>query len=347
MSSVSPSSFLFPRAQQAQIIRANQRDLYHVASLKDQAENVLRAWLGTRWLTRWDKELDLIVKLSYYGLTTGRATQTLGEEYTDIWQYSSHARTAPPPVYTRATLIMLSLFPSYILGRWGQSSALNNSNPEVAKWFRIMPAVINIATEVNLAVFYLRGTYYDVVKRLMGIQHVLIALTPPCSGTDSSHRQISSIPEDPHTRPPSYSLLGIMIVIRLLHRVVRFYQTSKSANISLVGQGSRNTSQFTARDLYIDDRPVSSLLDRNPECEVVKPAEEDERTALNITAIPEVLRLSRNCTLCLEERTESCATECGHMFCWNCIVGWGREKPECPLCRQALALDRLLPIYNL
>lgn len=26
---------------------------------------------GTRWLTRWEKEVDLIVKLAYYGLTTG------------------------------------------------------------------------------------------------------------------------------------------------------------------------------------------------------------------------------------------------------------------------------------
>ena len=26
--------------------------------------------------------------------------------------------------------------------------------------------------EVNLAVFYMRGVYYDLVKRLLGIQHV-------------------------------------------------------------------------------------------------------------------------------------------------------------------------------
>lgn len=26
---------------------------------------------GTRWLTRWEKEVDLMVKLAYYGLTTG------------------------------------------------------------------------------------------------------------------------------------------------------------------------------------------------------------------------------------------------------------------------------------
>jgi hypothetical protein len=31
---------------------------------------------GTRWLSRWDKELDIAVKLCYYGLTTGRGART-------------------------------------------------------------------------------------------------------------------------------------------------------------------------------------------------------------------------------------------------------------------------------
>lgn len=31
---------------------------------------------GTRWLTRWDKEVDLLSKLLYYGLTTGRGEFT-------------------------------------------------------------------------------------------------------------------------------------------------------------------------------------------------------------------------------------------------------------------------------
>lgn len=33
--------------------------------------------------------------------------------------------------------------------------------------------------------------------------------------------------------------------------------------------------------------------------------------------------------------------------CWECIVGWSREKQECPLCRQAVQLQGLLPVYNL
>lgn len=28
--------------------------------------------LGTRWLSKWDKEIGLFVKLLYYGLTIGR-----------------------------------------------------------------------------------------------------------------------------------------------------------------------------------------------------------------------------------------------------------------------------------
>ncbi|KAF8167855.1 Pex12 amino terminal region-domain-containing protein [Crassisporium funariophilum] len=328
MASITPRSLSFPQAQQAQIIRAHQRDLYHVSSLKDQAESVLRSWLGTRWLTRWDKEIDLFVKLCYYGLTIGRATQTLGEEYTDIWQYSLHSKAVPPSATTRTALIVMTLAPSYILGKWGHSATLNDNHPRLAKWLRRLPVGLEIATEVNLAIFYLRGTYYNLVKRAMGIQH------------------LSSIPEDPHTRPPSYSLLGIMIGVRLLYRLVTFVRARNSQHTSALGRTTYNSS--LSKDVYLDDRPVSSLISvENPEGDPAKPAEEDERTALDVTAIPEDIRASRNCTLCLEERTDSCATECGHMFCWNCIVGWGREKAECPLCRQSLILDRLLPIYNL
>ncbi|KAF8922144.1 hypothetical protein CPB85DRAFT_23622 [Mucidula mucida] len=78
----------FPNAQQAQIIRAHQRDVYHLSALRDQTETVLRSWLGTRWLSRRDKEIDLLVKCLYFGMTVGRGMQTLGEEYTNIWQYS-------------------------------------------------------------------------------------------------------------------------------------------------------------------------------------------------------------------------------------------------------------------
>jgi peroxin-10 len=97
-------------------------------------------------------------------------------------------------------------------------------------------------------------------------------------------------------------------------------------------------------ETYIDTNPISSLLNHESE---TKPAEQDMHTVLSIASIPAALRVGRTCTLCLEERTDSTVTECGHLFCWSCVVGWGREKAECPLCRQELRLERLLGIYNL
>jgi hypothetical protein len=43
-----------------------------VCCIHIQVEERLNCTTGTRWLTRWDKEVDLLVKLVYYGFTTGR-----------------------------------------------------------------------------------------------------------------------------------------------------------------------------------------------------------------------------------------------------------------------------------
>ena len=138
--------------------------------------------------------------------------------------------------------------------------------------------------------------------------------------------QISSVPENPHVRPPSYALLGVMLAVRLFHRLVVFLRTRIPAK-GLEEDATHPTSD--AHETFLDKRAVSLLLGpEDPEGVPAKPAEEDERTMLDISTIPPALRASRNCTLCLEERTDTCSTECGHLFCWSCIVGWGREKVQ-------------------
>ncbi|KAI0793336.1 peroxisome assembly protein per8 [Abortiporus biennis] len=321
MSDFAPS---FPYAQQAQIIRSNQRDLFHVSSLREQTEGVLRSWLGTRWLSRWDKEIDFLVKTTYYAMTTGRATQTLGEEYTDIWLHSAGAN-AIPSLRARAALILIPTLPRYLASRWGSTLPQES---KLASLLKKLPVALEILTEANLAVFYLRGTYYTLAKRILGI------------------RYIASGPDDPNSRPPSYSLLGILLSIRLVYQLITYLRSLKTHGDSELARGKRPSDEI--HETFIDDQPVSTFLGPiNPEGDVAVPAEEDERTILDFSRIPDALRAGRSCTLCLEERTASCATECGHLFCWNCIVGWGREKAECPLCRQSLSLTKLLPVYNL
>lgn len=151
------------------------------------------------------------------------------------------------------------------------------------------------------------------------------------------------MPEDPHSRPPSYSLLGVLILVRLLYRLITYLRTRgrtpppvlASSSSSAKGKSPVSSSSTSSHpghkpqqlEIHIDGRPISSLLNVvDPESAPALPAEEDELTALDVGSIPEEMRAGRSCTLCLEERTASVATECGHLFCWSCIYGWGREK---------------------
>ncbi|KAL5535276.1 DYN1_2 [Sanghuangporus sanghuang] len=304
----------FPAAQQAQIIRANQRDLFYVYSLREQAENVLRSWLGNRWLSRWDKELELLSKLLYYGLTTGRAQQTLGEEYTNIWQYSN-TDNGTPSARKRAALVFLPAFPAYAISRF--ENRLSGGNERIARVLRRLPSILNVISEMNLAAFYFRGVYYNLANRVLGVKN------------------ISSIPENPNSRPPSYSLLGILIIIRLLHRLSTAIRELRRTYIKESSQTSEKGKQAiqppSLTEASMDGVPISEVLENTPdESSAPIPAEEDENTVLDFAQIPEHVRARRNCTLCLEERTSSCATECGHLFCWPCIIGWGREKVFAP-----------------
>ncbi|KAK0246377.1 Pex12 amino terminal region-domain-containing protein [Armillaria nabsnona] len=320
----------FPDAQQAQIIRAHQRDLYHVSSLREQTDTVLRSWLGTRWLTRRDREVDFFVKFVYYGMTVGRGIQTLGEEYTNIWQYSASTGLSPPSQWLRLALILIPTIPPYLLSRATELVSMSN-HPTLASILKGLPSKLGVLTEVNLAIFYVSATYYSLVKRILRIKH------------------LSSIPDNPNIQPPSYSLLGILLGIRLLHRLVTTLKQRYAEEPSAKkGKEPASTSTLSSRESFLDDRAVSTLIaPTDPEADASTPTEDDRGTALDISSIPDALRAGRNCTLCLEERTYSCATECGHLFCWTCIIGWGREKAECPLCRQSLNLSHLLPIYNL
>jgi len=256
--------------------------------------------------------------------------QTLGEEYTDIWQSTSSG--AGVSQSRRLALILLPVLPVYIAARLNTRYPPGDST--IGRVRQSLPVTLEVAGEINLALFYLRGVYYDLVKRVLGI------------------RYHSSVAENPNSRPPSYSLLGILLATRLVYRLISLLRSRRAAadpSQDPSGKESRTTTGLDASsEVFLDDRPASLILSiRDPESKPPIPAEEDEGTILDVGVIPEEIRDNRKCTLCLEERTNGCATDCGHMFCWDCIVGWAREKPECPLCRQSISFPQLIPIHNL
>ena len=139
------------------------------------------------------------------------------------------------------------------------------------------------------------------------------------------------MPENPNARPPSYSLLGILLGFRLLYRLVKFLRARHIFGQPPAGNNKQADLGPHEAEVHVDDQPISVLLAKSvdQESEAAPRAEDDERTWIDMSTVPGEIRAARQCTLCLEERTASCATECGHLFCWSCIFGWGREK-VCP-----------------
>jgi peroxin-10 len=80
--------------------------------------------------------------------------------------------------------------------------------------------------------------------------------------------------------------------------------------------------------------------------EVAEP-DGSQKTAVDSGDVP----AQRRCPLCLGVRVDPTSTPCGHVFCWECIAEWGSRTSgatdaECPLCRAAFTLQRLVPVWH-
>ncbi|EDW24753.1 GL24317 [Drosophila persimilis] len=60
----------------------------------------------------------------------------------------------------------------------------------------------------------------------------------------------------------------------------------------------------------------------------------------------ESLEETYSCPICLESVSgrEPVATECGHIFCRQCIDTAILHNPKCPMCRKSSSLDQLITI---
>ncbi|XP_042650214.1 peroxisome biogenesis factor 10 isoform X3 [Tyto alba] len=193
----------------ARLVRCGQKDEVYRGGLRSAAGTALHGLAGARKWLEWRKELELLSDVAYFVLTTLSGYQTLGEEYVNIVQVDSTKKRIPS-FLRRAIFISLHTVVPYCLEkgllhlehelqieadelRASQSSpALGlSSRTLIRNWIQkqagelteqqkkrllqivyLLKQCIPLLHRLHLAIFYIRGTFYHLSKRITGITYV-------------------------------------------------------------------------------------------------------------------------------------------------------------------------------
>lgn len=282
-----------------ELVRSNQKDIYYVSNTSLLVSEIVKGLVRPASWIRYQKELQLIGELVYFGFTTIYGNQTLGEEYCNSVLVGQSERPYIVAGFVRRLVgILLQVGGAYALRKWmlwvntridARDLPVNlteNSYRTLAKVNELCETIFNFVSQFHLALFYTRGAFYHIAKRLTGLRYVMIKYGVPENITQSS--------------PYKYLgwIMGVQIMIKMIDRIGQLKRNSHTSKL---------------------------LLDRS----------NNIKTSSHL-----------QCMLCLNACKSETSTPCGHIFCWECIVDWSREKEECPLCRSTVLPRQLVHLQN-
>jgi peroxin-10 len=135
----------------------------------------------------------------------------------------------------------------------------------------------------------------------------------------------------PGEQRPGYELLGLLL----------FLQISTQAYLSLTSSKTdEDPTQFLVTSILAPP-PSATRSD-------VLPPQSSPQVTIDLEdpdTLPYIPQGSRRCPLCLDAMKDPTSAECGHLFCWQCILRWTNESPaggECPICRHRCGKEALL-----
>ncbi|EJD75990.1 tryptophanyl-tRNA synthetase [Loa loa] len=178
-------------ADLSEVLLAEHRDEGETDYLARELSQIVKDLLGTRfWISYWNY-YPLLAGTLYYAVTFLSAVQTVGEEYTALLPLVS-VRQHKVPVFTRRLIFILSFSVAPLLiekilekieGSLKNSLTTNETLFFDRKQRNLRKTLLNsvisircigipVLHRLNLALFYLFGTYYYISKRLIGLQYV-------------------------------------------------------------------------------------------------------------------------------------------------------------------------------
>ncbi|MCJ1397118.1 peroxisome biogenesis factor 10 [Xylographa trunciseda] len=352
------------------IIRSNQKDTYFQGVLLENFSDIIRKLYGARFSHNYTSEARTFTELLYLVCTTLLGNRTLGEEYCDIIQVEEDSLQFPS-IYRRSGYILSTVLLPYVLNKTlptfrnrirlileSNLKYINRKDDHISSLpfsTRLQTYLLsNLSTltspssfyALGLSIFYFSGAYYHISKRIIGLRYIFTKRLEP------SEQRVG------------YEVLGVLLVLQMaVQGWLHFHNTMRSTQPSLA-----NAATITGGAAVIDggvevsidphtygnnndllleeDRFQSGVSMEHVEHHTHTPVLSRPRYELKDTEKMSWIdgRQQRKCTLCLEELKDPSVTTCGHVFCWSCIADWIREKPECPLCRQAILSQHILPL---
>ncbi|MCJ1276867.1 peroxisome biogenesis factor 10 [Puttea exsequens] len=365
-STFSPSNYAYPYAAAPDIIRSNQKDTYFKGVLFENLSTILRRLYGSRFAHTYDSEARTFSELLYLGLTTFVGNRTLGEEYCDIYQVESASQKLPEVGHRAGYILSAVLLPYTFtkvlpklrsrirlklesnLTRSPKSSRTSISYHLQRYLYTNLATITSISTSpiyaLNLAVFYFTGSYYHLSKRLFGLRYIF-----------SKHLA-------PSEQRVGYEVLGVLLMLQMIVQACLHVQSTVDTNLPAEGSSAMlddgvevgmlgQQDNANAIDLSLDPAESTESADISRfrvshATHTPLPPASHPRYDLSEASTLAWLQPSqqRKCTLCLEPMKDPSVTTCGHVFCWTCILDWVAEKPECPLCRQGVLGQHVLPL---
>ena len=360
----------YPFATSPDILRTHQKDAYITTTISTQTSTILRALLGARFAHKYSSATNHLTELLYLCITTLLGNRTLGEEYCDVIQIEDDTSRLAG-LGRRVGYIASVVFAPWILGkslptlrrrlrakleyniehartRRKQSTRALKVQEYILKHIDTLTSPQPIYA-LSLATFYFTGAYYHLSKRLFRLRYVFT-------------KQIK-----PAEQRVGYEVLGVLLVLQMavqsvLH--VRDTYVEATASTATGGQmkGDGNPSAIvgpgvemplagpfetgnTATQLLSTVR-MPHYLPKGLAANTATPILDSPRYHLDDDEIMAWIPAGqqRKCTLCLEPFRDPSVTTCGHVFCWTCVQDWVKEKAECPLCRQSVLSQKILPL---